>query len=103
MKRLRLESQLRDATVEENLTAAVHDRDDIDEADTLVLFAEDPTLGLPRGTHHVEFGFAMGRGKRLVVINGPENIFQYFPEIVHYSDIYSFLDAEGIQNAPVAD
>lgn len=98
-----LGSHLNEATNAENLSAAIHDRADIDAADTLVLFAEDPTVGFPRGTHHVEFGYAMGKGKRLVVINGPENIFQYFPEVIHYFTLQDFLESEGIQNASVAD
>jgi nucleoside 2-deoxyribosyltransferase len=98
-----LTSQLHDTSVHYNQKAGALDRDDIDEADTLVLFAEDPTVGLPRGTHHTEFGYAMGKGKRLIVINGPENMFHYLPEVIHYASLGDFLDAEGIQNAVVAD
>ena len=74
------------------------DLDDIDNSDTFVFFAEDPKIGTPRGGRHVEFGYALARGKRMVVIGGQENIFHYLPEVVHYSDVQSFLGAEGISD-----
>lgn len=98
-----LTSQLHDATDDENLRAALTDREDIDRADAVMLFAEDPLIGLPRGTHHHEFGYGMGKGKRLILIDGPENIFHYLPEVVHYKTVFDFLDAEGIQDVIAAD
>lgn len=79
------------------------DLEDIDNCDTMVFFSEDPLVGTPRGGRHVEFGYALARRKRIVVIGGSENIFHFLPQIVHYSDVNSFLESEGIQNAPVAD
>jgi hypothetical protein len=79
------------------------DLDDIDNSDTVVFFSEDPTIGTPRGGRHVEFGYALARGKRMIVIGGEENIFHYLPEVVHYPDVQTFLESEGIQNAVVAD
>lgn len=79
------------------------DLDDIDNSDTLVFFSEDPTIGTPRGGRHVEFGYALAKGKRIVVIGGPENIFHYLPQVVHYQELQHFLEAEAIQNADVAD
>ena len=98
-----LDSTLHQDNVIKNLGLGLQDRSDIDAADTLVLFAEDPSIGFKRGTRHVEFGYAMGKGKRLIVISGPENVFQYFPEVVHYASLGDFLDAEGIQNADTSD
>lgn len=83
-------------------TAAI-DLEDIDLADTFVFFAEDPLIGTPRGGRHVEFGYALARGKRIVVIGRHENIFHYLPQIVCYVTIQDFLDLEGIQNASVSD
>jgi len=98
-----LDSVLHKEATSKNLQLGIQDRADIDASDTLVLFAEDPNIGFKRGTRHVEYGYALGKGKRLVVIDGPENVFQYFPEVVHYATLQDFLDAEGIQNASVAD
>lgn len=72
------------------------DSQDIRDADALVLFSEDPLVGLPRGTHHTEFGYALGLGKRVIVIGGYENVFHYLPEVVHYASLGDFIDAEGV-------
>ena len=71
------------------------DLEDIEACDTLVFFAEDPLVGTPRGGRHVEMGFALGIGKRIVVIGAEkENIFHYLPQVVHYPDVKSFLNKE---------
>jgi hypothetical protein len=72
------------------------DLEDIEECDTLVFFAEDPLIGTPRGGRHVEFGFALGIGKRIVVI-GPEreNIFHFLPGVTMYESLAQFLSQEG--------
>lgn len=79
------------------------DLEDINEADTFVFFSEDPTIGTPRGGRHTEFGYALGMGKRLVVIGGEENIFHYLPQVVHYLDFNSFLEVERIDDVIAAD
>jgi hypothetical protein len=81
---------------------ALVDLEDIEAADMLVFFAEDPLVGTPRGGRHVEFGFALGIGKRIAVIGGPENIFHHLSQVVHYPDVKSFLEKEK-RNAPVAN
>ena len=60
---------------------AQRDIDDIEACDVLVLFAEDPLQGYPRGGRHVEFGYALALGKVIVVIGQRENIFHTLPEI----------------------
>ena len=102
-EKLPLNIQLNDVPASESLNFAQTDAEDIRKADTLVLFSEDPLIGLPRGTHHTEFGFAMGLSKRVIVIGGYENVFHYLPEVIHYASLGDFLDAEGIQNADTSD
>jgi len=77
-------------------STAVIDLEDIDKSDTIVFFSEDPLVGTPRGGRHVEFGYALAKGKRIVVIGNPENIFHFLPQIVHYSTLQHFLEAEEI-------
>jgi hypothetical protein len=79
------------------------DLEDIDKADTFVFFSEDPTIGIPRGGRHTEFGYALGTGKRLIVIGGEENIFHYLPQVVHYPDLNSFLEGERIDDVIASD
>lgn len=65
------------------------DIDDVDAADVVVSFT------FPRGTpstgggRHVEFGYALAKGKRLIVIGHRENVFHHFPGV----EIYESLDA----------
>lgn len=74
------------------------DLDDVDAADTVVSFT------FPRGTpstgggRHVEFGYALARGKRLVVIGHRENVFHYFPGV----EVYPNLDAWLLGATPAA-
>jgi nucleoside 2-deoxyribosyltransferase len=88
-------SQLHDVTPAFCRETARADLEDICKSDTMVFFSEDPTVGTPRGGRHFEMGYASGLGKRLVVIGGPENIFHYLPEVVHYASLGDFIDAEG--------
>jgi nucleoside 2-deoxyribosyltransferase len=94
-------SQLHDVTPAFCRETAIADLEDIRKSDTMVFFSEDPTIGTPRGGRHFEMGYAAGLGKRLVVIGGPENIFHYLPEVIHYSSLGDFIDAEGATNAGV--
>jgi len=64
-------------TKEEN---ARRDLQEIDEADALLLFTEDCEL-VPGGMH-VEFGYALAKGKKLFLLGPPVNIFNYLSEVV---------------------
>lgn len=68
------------------------DLDDIDRADAIVFFAEDPKVGTPRGGRHVEFGYALGKGKLCYVIGGEENIFHFLPRVLNFSTAQAFLE-----------
>lgn len=89
-----LNTKLGDDTPEFYRETAHVDIDDIDRADSILFFSEDPHVGTPRGGRHVEFGYAIGKGKRLIVIGGPENIFHYLRRVVHFQTLTDFLDAE---------
>lgn len=77
-----------------NSKTAQVDLDDIRKADTLVFFAEDPEVGVPRGGRHFECGYAFAIGKRVVCIGGPENVFLYMPTIVHFPTLEEFIESE---------
>lgn len=51
------------------------------ESDAVLFLAEDPDHEPPRGGRHVEFGFALALGKRLLVWGDPENIFHHLPNV----------------------
>lgn len=68
------------------MSIAEGDLDDIVEANVLVLFA-----GAGRGGRHVEFGYAMALGKRLVVIGTREILFHTLPIVEVYPTWEDFL------------
>lgn len=68
---------------------------EIDAADGLVALSEDETNTWGRGGRHVEFGYAAGRGKRLIVVGPKENLFHYDPDVDLYDSVKLFLDSVG--------
>lgn len=57
-----------------------HDLDDLDEADSVISF----TGGGLKGGRHVELGYALARGKRLLVVGPRENVFHTLPVVEHF-------------------
>ena|SRR5690348_4680388 len=62
------------------LNTATVDIEDIEKADTFVLFSESPDEAFVRGGRHWETGYAYARNKRIIIVGPKENIFHYFPE-----------------------
>lgn len=71
--------------LEENeaLGYALDDIRDINNSDLLVFFSIDPETPVIRGGRHVEFGYALGKGKELLVVGPLENIFHSLPQVDH--------------------
>lgn len=61
------------------------DLEDVRRADMLVFFSVDPLIPVARGGRHVEFGYALGLGKPILVVGPKENIFHYLPQITFVS------------------
>ncbi len=71
-----------DASDEKLVVYAKMDLQDVDDADVLMAFSyprSQPNIG---GGRHIEFGYALARGKRIVVV-GPkgEHIFHWMPGV----------------------
>jgi nucleoside 2-deoxyribosyltransferase len=73
---------------------AAEDLADIDSADAVVLFTEAGKHFA--GGRHVEAGYALGRGKRLIIFGPRENIFYHLPAVVQV------IDWEGLRKALAA-
>lgn len=71
---------------------AQEDLADVGLADMLIAFSEWPDVGFTSGGRHVELGYALGRGKRVVVIGPIENVFHHAVE--RYASLGEFLEAE---------
>lgn len=72
---------------------ALFDLEDVDEADTVVSFTELPDM-YTTGGRHVEFGYALGAGKRLVVIGPRENVFHNFPTVEQFDTLEDWIRSE---------
>lgn len=92
-------------TVDESRQCATIDIADIDAANVVVCFTEAPRSGPSRGGRHVEFGYALARGKPIVVVGHRENVFycldgavfvSSWPEAKHFLLTADSLVAEAI-------
>ena len=74
---------------------ALIDLEDINRADAMVFFSEDPLMGIPRGGRHVEFGYAIAKIKPIHVVGPRENVFHYigFHHVRHYKSLDEFIEA----------
>jgi len=79
------------------METAVVDIDDIDSADFVIFFSEDPLVGVPRGGRHVEFGYAVGTNKSIAVIGPKENVFHYLPRtyanLIHFENLEELVES----------
>jgi nucleoside 2-deoxyribosyltransferase len=77
---------------EEGLTReqiAILDLEDVDAADAVVSFTYPRGTLTSGGGRHVEFGYGLAKGKRLILIGARENVFHEFPGV----ELYPTLDA----------
>jgi nucleoside 2-deoxyribosyltransferase len=65
---------------------AHRDLAEIRDADAIVFYSETEHTHNRRGGRHVEFGYALGLGKRIIVVGPLENIFHHLPHIEHFAD-----------------
>lgn len=64
---------------------AKDDFDDVSRADLVISFTEPPRSSANRGGRHVEFGIALARGARVIVIGHRENIFHWLPKVEFFT------------------
>jgi len=79
---------------EEGLTRAeiaALDIDDVDAADVVVSFTQPYGSLNKGGGRHVEFGYAMAKGKRCVVVGSRENVFHHHPAVEVYHTLEEWL------------
>lgn len=67
---------------------------DLDAADAMVFFSESPEGSRTRGGKHVEFGYALAKGKLIFIVGPCVNVFHHLPEVVqrfHFEDVIGLL------------
>jgi nucleoside 2-deoxyribosyltransferase len=79
-----------DDTLEED--CARIDLAEVDAADVVISFTEPPgeVIGRGRGGRHVEYGYALAKGKVCFVVGYRENVFHFVDQIRFYP---KFMDA----------
>lgn len=87
-----LNSQMGQHTEEFYITTARVDLDDVDTADTIIFFSEDPLVGFRRGGRHVEYGYALKGGKNIIVCGPKENVFHYGTGATHFESFTEMMD-----------
>lgn len=75
-----------DYTVEERAHFSAEDLKDLDEAECIVGFTEFPDAPANKGGRHVEFGYAIAKGKMLYVVGPRENVFHCLPDVICCAD-----------------
>lgn len=76
-------------------TYALIDLEDVQAADVMINFTEDAIPNAGRGGRHVEFGYAMALGKRMVVVGYRENLFHEHPSVEFFETQWDMLRAIG--------
>lgn len=67
---------------EGSLHVLTNDLEDINIADAVVVFSPKKAFGNGTGGRHVEFGYSLGIGKRLVLVGFRENVFHWHPDVI---------------------
>lgn len=66
------------------------DLDDIDEENVVVSFTGEGG----KGGRHVEYGYGLATGKRMIIVGSRENVFHTHPHVEHYYTFEEFLEHE---------
>lgn len=64
---------------------AMDDWEDVNVAELVISFTEPPRSSANRGGRHVEYGIALARGVRVIVVGHRENIFHWLPQVEFFA------------------
>lgn len=74
---------------------AVDDWEDVNAAELVINFTEPPRAKANRGGRHVEYGIALAKGARVIVVGHRENIFHWLPQVEFFESWEKALDSLG--------
>lgn len=77
---------------------AAEDLDDLRAAECCISFTEEPRAAT-RGGRHTEFGIALERGQKLIVVGPREHVFHWLPAVEWYADRVAMALALGAAEA----
>lgn len=96
------DGQTIDAQVSEKVRFAREDITDLVAAEVFIAFTEEPRAPLgTRGGRHIELGYALALGKRVIVVGWRENVFCWLPEVEFHDTWAAALDALRPSSLPV--
>lgn len=81
---------------------AEEDRADVVAADCVISFTEAARSTNSRGGRHVEFGLAIGLGKRVIVVGHRENVFHCLAEVEFFDTAAEMIGALSAPSAVAA-
>lgn len=90
-----LDSQMGQHTTDFYIATATIDLEDIDRADAVIFFGENPREGIVRGGRHFEHGYAYAKGKKMFCIAWKENVFHYLPFMEHFESVNDLIKRKG--------
>ena len=73
-----------EASLDARMRFAREDWQDVMEAHCVISFTEPSGEGPARGGRHVEYGMALGRGKRCLVVGHRETVFHCLPGVEYF-------------------
>lgn len=68
------------------------DLDDVDACDTVISFTQPAGTLFKSGGRHVEFGYGLAKGKRLVLIGERENVFHHHSKVERFDTLNALLE-----------
>ena len=73
---------------------AILDLEDVKKADAVLSFTHPRGTLTPGGGRHVEFGYGLALGKRMILIGPRENVFHSYPFVEQYDHLMEFIAHE---------
>jgi nucleoside 2-deoxyribosyltransferase len=70
---------------------ALLDLEDVDQADVVMSFTHPYGTATSGGGRHVEFGYALAKSKRVILIGERENVFHHHPNVATYANIEEWV------------
>lgn len=70
---------------------AQEDIEDLDNCDWCISLMEPDERNNSRGGRHVEFGYALGKDKRLLIVGAQETVFHHLPQVEVFDSVGHLL------------
>jgi len=68
---------------------------DLEVADAVIFFSESPDGSRTRGGKHVEFGYALAKGKHIFLVGRFHNVFHHLPNVIQRFQFRDILELLG--------